>query len=218
MPPQPGLAQPGEGAIRFGQTHAVDGTSWQLDFDPRWWFLDTTEPGAVWLTTTYYATTVRGNSAEIAISLRLEVVPVAVATSEQMLERLADLAAQTLQSTTERNEHGTRLLRPHVGFQPAASRYLVGDFGEVGAVTPFGAHVLAASDGRLTAGIVLYVAQPDESFPFFGGSVRTTRAVGDLLDDIVKRFYWTEAGPCGCRGSPSPSRAWPSSSRAWPSS
>ena len=112
-----------------------------------------------------------------------------------MLERLADLAALTLESTTERDEHGTRLLRPHIGFQPAVSRYLVGDFGEAGAMTPFGAHLLAASDGRLTAGIILYVGQPDELFPFFGGSVRTTRAVGDLLDDVVKRFYWTDAGP-----------------------
>jgi hypothetical protein len=43
--------------------------------------------------------------------------------------------------------------------------------------------------------MVLYVGQPDESFPFFAGSVRTTRAVGDLLDDIVKRFYWTDTGP-----------------------
>ena len=50
---------------------------------------------------------------------------------------------------------------------PADSRYLVGDFGKAGTLTPFGAHLLAASDGRQTAGIVLYVGQPDESFPFF---------------------------------------------------
>ena len=112
-----------------------------------------------------------------------------------MMESLASTVSQTLESTVERDEHGSRLLRPHIGFQPAAARYLVGDFGEAGALTPFGAHMLAASDGRLTAGIILYVGQPDESFPFFSGSVRTTRFVGDLLDDVLKRFYWTEAGP-----------------------
>ena len=180
---------------------------WQLDFDPRWWFLDTTEPGAVWLSTTWVAATVRGDTAEIPISLRLEVVPVAVATREQMMERLSTLVTGTLESTTERDEHGTRLLRPHIGFQPADSRYLVGDFGEAGALTPFGAHLLAASDGRQTAGIVLYVGQPDESFPFFSGSVRTTRTVGDLLDDLLKRFYWSGDDPvCGPGGRPAGDR------------
>jgi hypothetical protein len=194
-PAAPRLGQPGEAVLRFGQTHAVDGSAWQLDFDPRWWLLDTSEPGATWLTTTYVATTVRGNVAEIPLSLRLEIVPAAEATREKMMERLGAMAAQTLEGTAERDEHGTRLLRPHIGFQPADARYLVGDFGEAGAMTPFGAHLLAASDGRFTAGMVLYVSQPEESFPFFAGSVRTTRAVGDLLDDIVKRFYWTSTGP-----------------------
>jgi hypothetical protein len=194
-PAGPRLEQPVEGVLRFGQTHAADGSVWQLDFDPRWWLLDTSEPGATWLTTTYVATTVRGNVAEIPLSLRLEIVPAAEATREQMMERLGAMAAQTLEGTAERDEHGTRLLRPHIGFQLADARYLVGDFGEAGAMTPFGAHLLAASDGRFTAGMVLYVGQPDESFPFFAGSVRTTRAVGDLLDDIVKRFYWTSTGP-----------------------
>ena len=200
-PAGPVLGQAGSSVIRFGQTQTMDGGDWQLDFDPRWWFLDTTEPGAVWLSTTWVATTVRGDSAEIPISLRLEVVPVAVATREQMMERLSTLVTGTLESTTERDEHGTRLLRPHIGFQPADSRYLVGDFGEAGALTPFGGHLLAASDGRQTAGVVLYVGQPDESFPFFSGSVRTTRIVGDLLDDLLKRFYWSGDDPVGAQAA-----------------
>jgi hypothetical protein len=182
--------------MRFGQTHATDGSPWQVDFDPRYWTLDTSDQaGAVWLTTGYTAATVRGNTAEIPVSLRLEVVPAGDATVDAMMERLAASVRDTLESTVVRDDHGSRLLRPHIGFQPAAARYVVGDFGELGALMPFGAHALAASDGRLTAGIILYVGQPDESFPFFSGSVRTTRFVGDLLDDILKRFYWTEAGP-----------------------
>lgn len=196
MPGQPVFDQPGSGVMRFGQTLAVDGMPWQLDFDPRWWQIDTSDAsGAVWLSTTFVAPTLRGNTAEIGISLRLEVVPAAVLTTDQMLENIATLVGETLESTSARDEHGTRLLRPHIGFVDAASRYLVGDFGDAGSLTPFGAHLLAASDGRLTAGIILYVAQPEESFPFFSGSVRTTRYVGDLLDDVVKRFYWTETGP-----------------------
>jgi hypothetical protein len=188
--------QAGSTVMRFGQTHLTDGSPWQVDFDGRYWTLDTSDDsGAVWLTTGYSAPTVRGNTAEIPVSLRLEVVPVEVATVDQMMERLASSVNETLESTVVRDDHGSRLLRPHIGFQPATARYVVGDFGEFGALTPFGAHTLAASDGRLTAGIVLYVGQPDESFPFFSGSVRTTRFVGDLLDDILKRFYWTEAGP-----------------------
>lgn len=112
-----------------------------------------------------------------------------------MLRSLEGVAGGFLESTVVRDEHATRLLRPHVGLQPAIARYLVGDFGAQGALTPYGAHLLAASDGRLTAGLALFVAQPDETFPYFQGSVRTTRYVGDLLDDILKRFYWTEAGP-----------------------
>jgi hypothetical protein len=191
-----GFGQSSGAVIRFGQTHVADGAGWQLDYDPRWWLLDTSDlSGAVWLTTRFVAPTVRGNVAEVPISLRLEVVSAADATEDQMLERLDSMAAETLESTSTRDEHGTRLLRPHVGFEDAVARYLVGDFGEVGSVTPFGAHLLAASDGRLTAGMILYVGQPDESFPFFSGSVRTTRYLGDLLDDVLKRFYWTEAGP-----------------------
>jgi hypothetical protein len=186
----------GAAVMRFGQTHAAEGASWQLDFDPRWWLADASDPsGALWLTSGYSATTVRGNMVQIPLTLRLEVVPLATATVDQMLEYLASLAAETLESTTERADHGTRLLRPHIGFQDATARYLVGDFGAAGSLTPFGAHLLAASDGQQTAGMILYVGQPDESFPFFSGSVRTTRFVGDMLDDILKRFYWTEAGP-----------------------
>ena len=59
---------------------------------------------------------------------------------------------------------------PHIGFVPAESLYLVGDSGEAGAVTPWGIHVLAASDGRLTAGIVSYLSYPDATFPFFAGT------------------------------------------------
>jgi hypothetical protein len=192
----PASQQEGTPVMRFGQTHAAEGAAWQLDFDPRWWLADASDPsGALWLTTGYSATTVRGNMVQIPLTLRLEVVPLASATAEQMLEHLASLAAETLESTTEVGEHGTRLLRPHIGFQDATARYLVGDFGTAGSLTPFGAHLLAASDGRQTAGMILYVGQPDESFPFFSGSVRTTRFVGDMLDDILKRFYWTEAGP-----------------------
>ena len=196
MPGEPAFDQGSSTVIRFGRTYASDGTPWELDFDPGWWLLDTSDAsGALWLTTSFVAPTVRGNTADIPIALRLEVVPVAVSTEDQMMEHLATLTAETLESTSERNEHGTRLLRPHIGFEDAAARYLVGDFGAAGSVTPFGAHLLAASDGRLTAGLILYLAQPDESFPFFSGSVRTTRYVGDLLDDVVKRFYWTDAGP-----------------------
>jgi hypothetical protein len=127
--------------------------------------------------------------------MRLLVVPVEVLTVDQMLESLAVLSGETLESTVVRDEHATRLLRPHIGFRDALARFVVGDFGAEGALTPFGAHLLAASDGRLTAGIILYLGQPDESFPFFGGSVRTTRYVGDRLDDVVKRFYWSEGQP-----------------------
>jgi hypothetical protein len=197
--PVAGAQSPGQAAgdaMRFGETYATDAAPWQVDFDPRWWVLDATDPsGAVWLTTSMAAQTVRGNSADIGVSLRLEVCPLEVTTVDQMLKRLVTNVEETLESTVVRDEHGSRLLRPHIGFEPATARYLVGDFGEAGALTPFGAHVIAASDGRLTAGIILYVGQPDESFPFFGGSVRTTRFVGDLLDDVVKRFYWTETGP-----------------------
>jgi hypothetical protein len=182
--------------MRFGQTHAVDAAPWQFDFDQRRWVLDTSDPsGAVWLTTQFEAPTLRGNTADLRLSLRLQVVPVEVATVDGMMAILAASVSETLESTVEQDEHGSRLLRPHIGFQPAQARYVVGDFGELGAITPFGAHLLAASDDRLTAGIILYISLPDESFPFFSGSVRTTRYVGDLFDDVIKRFYWTEAGP-----------------------
>src|SRR4029079_13663711 len=37
--------------VRFGQTHVAAGASWQLDFDPRYWTLDTSDPsGAIWMT------------------------------------------------------------------------------------------------------------------------------------------------------------------------
>ena len=188
--------QIGGTVMRFGQTHAVDAAPWQFDFDQRIWVLDASDPsGAVWLTTHFEAPTVRGNAADLRLSLRLLVEPVEVATVDGMMANLAANVSETLESTVEKDEHGSRLLRPHIGFQPAEARYVVGDFGELGAITPFGAHLLAASDGRLTAGIILYISQPDESFPFFSGSVRTTRYVGDLFDDVIKRFYWTETEP-----------------------
>ena len=45
LPAGPAFGQSGSAVMRFGQTQAVEGMSWQLDFDPRWWFLDTSEPG-----------------------------------------------------------------------------------------------------------------------------------------------------------------------------
>jgi hypothetical protein len=188
--------QASDTVIRFGQTHAADGSPWQLDFDSNVWVLDTTDAsGALWLTRQFVAPTLRGNIVDIGISLRLLVVPVEVLTVDQMMESLAVVSGETLESTVTRDEHASRLLRPHIGFRDAVARYLVGDFGAEGAMTPFGVHLLAASDGRLTAGIILYLGQPDESFPFFSGSVRTTRYVGDLLDDVVKRFYWSAGQP-----------------------
>jgi hypothetical protein len=189
------LDQADAGFLRFGET-ITDELGWQLDYDPRWWNLDEGDPsGARWFTTGLTASSARGTSVTVGISLRLEVVPVAERTPDDMLRHLVDTVGSTLEAAAERDEPGSRLLSPHIGYQPAVSRFLVGDFGTAGALTPFGAHVLAASDGRLTAGIVLYVGNPDETFPQFAGSVRTTRYVGDLLDDILKRFYWTEAGP-----------------------
>ena len=78
----------------------------------------------------------RGNAADLRLSLRLLVEPVEVATVDQMMESLAANVSETLESTVEQDEHGSRLLRPHIGFQPAEARYVVGDFGELGAITP----------------------------------------------------------------------------------
>lgn len=193
--PAQGLDQPAPGVMRFGQTWQAE-AGWQVDFDSRWWELDDTDTsGALWLYSDYTATTTRGNRVTVGLSLRLEVAPVTSETPDAMLARLNDFVRGILESAVVRDEHTSRLLRPHIGYRTAVARYLVGDFGAQGSVTPYGAHILTASDGRLTAGIIFFVGQPDESFPFFSGSVRTTRYVGDMLDDIVKRFYWTEAGP-----------------------
>ena len=55
--------QAARSSVSGRKTQTMDGGDWQLDFDPRWWFLDTTEPGAVWLSTTWVAATVRGDTA-----------------------------------------------------------------------------------------------------------------------------------------------------------
>jgi hypothetical protein len=201
-PRPPEQAEPGSEPMRFGETFQDPGLGWQLDYEATImyegqaytaWDLDTeNEPGVVWLDRGWRLTPAGGATVEVAMWLRIEVVPAGDRTPADMLQYLLGYVSGILEGTTEQPDHATSLLGPHIGFVPAESRYLVGDTGEEGALTRWGAYVLAASDGRLTTGMVLYLSDPDATFPFFSGTLRTARYLGDAFDDLLKRFYWAE--------------------------
>jgi hypothetical protein len=175
--------------LRNGTTWRDADLDWEFDYDPLFWKLTSGPDDAA-----PALATIETDGIDSLGRLTATAVVRSDASADDMFDRLEDQVRAELEAVEVGSQDRDRMFDPHIGYVPARAGYLVGDSGTTGALAPFGAIVLAASDERLTIGVVILVRKPD-TLVRIDPDWRAARLVRTLADRILKRVYWTEDGP-----------------------
>ena len=167
-----------------------NGTAWtdsasgvQFDYDDQLWTLDTTTPAGIALLT----------AGQGSIVLRIEVDKASDVDAPTLLTDLEQFTAGLFTGVARDTDPRNRLLHPQIGYQDGFGEYLVGTSSEGGQITNYGFTLVTASDpaSNATIGVLIAVPEPDRLAGDGAGAPRIVKLVAGLVDEVMKRVYWT---------------------------
>lgn len=195
---------PGQGPVSGGGVLAItlpppststspvlrDGTAWtdpasgvQVDYDNQTWTPDTGTPAGLEVLTI----------GQGSIVLRIEVDSATDVDAQTLLTDLEQFTAGIFTGVQRDDQPANRPLHPQIGYVDALGEYLVGSSKEGGQITNYGFTLVTATNtaSNTTIGVLVAVPEPDRLLGTDAGAPRVVKYVNGLVDDVMKRVYWT---------------------------